>query len=291
MKNLKHILLYFLMLPAILIGTLAMISYGVPVSIWIQNLFIWLIGTVVCSILLIKNKKNARKARVYPALVIAALLILPFCFEGIDGVHRWLSFGPLTFYIASILLPLLIIQLGRLSRSHHPGYLIGIILFTFIILLLQPDAGQLTSFACGMAIILVKQVSNSFIKLLSLTLTAVFVILSWIFLDDLAPVPYVERIIFLVGDMGEFWLVAGIVSLILLFIPFVIRRNMISYSLGVYFLMTIIVTFMGNFPVPIMGYGTSPIIGYFIAVTWINRDRYSVPVSRDSRDRNPVPTS
>ena len=157
MKKLKHILLYFLMLPAILIGTLAMISYGVPFSIWIQNLFIWLIGTVVCSIILMKNKKKSRKVRIYPAVVITGLLILPFCFEGIEGVHRWLSFGPLTFYIASILLPLLIIQLGRLAAAgHHQGYLIGISLFTLVILFLQPDAGQLTSFACAMAIISVE---------------------------------------------------------------------------------------------------------------------------------------
>jgi hypothetical protein len=45
MNNLKGIVSYFLMFPAIFIGTLAMVSYGVPPSIWIQNIIIWILGT------------------------------------------------------------------------------------------------------------------------------------------------------------------------------------------------------------------------------------------------------
>ncbi|WP_251284647.1 hypothetical protein [Cytobacillus sp. AMY 15.2] len=102
-------------------------------------------------------------------------------------------------------------------------------------------------------------------------LCAVTVILSWIFIDDLAPVPYVEDIIFLVADLGIVWLILGILSLLLLLSPFFYygRSNIISLSLGVYFLITMIVTLFGHFPMPIMGYGISPMIGYFIAVSWI----------------------
>ena len=50
MNNLKDDISYFLMLPAIFIGTLAMVSYGVTSSIWIQNIIIWLIGTVLGSV-------------------------------------------------------------------------------------------------------------------------------------------------------------------------------------------------------------------------------------------------
>ena len=69
--------------------------------------------------------------------------------------------------------------------------------------------------------------------------------MSWAFLDDLAPVPYVEHIIFLVVDLGTVWLFLGVLSLILLLSPFFLYsdKNIISLSLGVYFLMTMIVTF------------------------------------------------
>ena len=37
--------------------------------------------------------------------------------------------------------------------------------------------------------------------------------------------------------------------------------------------MMMFVTFLGNFPMPIMGYGISPIIGYIIAITWLNNNK------------------
>ena len=37
--------------------------------------------------------------------------------------------------------------------------------------------------------------------------------------------------------------------------------------------MVMIVTLFGNFPMPIMGYGISPVIGYFIAITWLNNNK------------------
>ena len=37
--------------------------------------------------------------------------------------------------------------------------------------------------------------------------------------------------------------------------------------------MTMIVTLVGHFPMPIMGYGISPIIGYLIAITWLNKNK------------------
>ncbi|MDM5332992.1 hypothetical protein QUF56_07100 [Ureibacillus composti] len=39
--------------------------------------------------------------------------------------------------------------------------------------------------------------------------------------------------------------------------------------------MMLIVTLIGNFPMQIMGYGTSPIIGYLISITWLNKNKES----------------
>ena len=276
MKNLKSTISYFLMLPAIFLGTLAMISYGVTSSIWIQNLIIWIVGTVLGSVFIIKNKKkNISIGNFSYPIILVALLVLPFWFSDLDGVHRWLSFGPINLYIASIILPLLIIHLWKLALNNREHYVIGLTFITLVILLFHPDAGQLTAFACATAIILWKKISNRMIKLLSITLIVAFGIVSWVFLDDLAPVPYVEHIIFLVADLGNFWFILGVLSLLLLVCPFFFygEKNIISLSLGVYFLMMMIVTLFGNFPMPIMGYGISPIIGYLIAITWLNKNK------------------
>ncbi len=276
MKKLKGVISYFLMLPAIVLGALAMVSYGVTSSIWIQNIIIWIVGTVLSYVFIIRNKnKNISIGNFSYPITFVALLVIPFWFNGSAGVHRWLSFGPINLYIASIILPLLIIHLWQLALNNREHYVIGLTFVTLVILLFHPDAGQLTAFACASAIIFWKKNSNRVVKLLSIILIVVFCIVSWVFLDDLAPVPYVEHIIFLVADLGSFWFILGVLSLLLLLCPFFFygNINITSLSLGVYFLMTMIVTLFGNFPMPIMGYGISPIIGYLIAITWLNKNK------------------
>ena len=115
MNHFKKVTPYFLMLPAIVIGMLAMISYGVASSIWIQNILIWLVGTVLGFVFLIRNKeKRLNKGNLIYSIVIVVLLVLPFWFNDLDGVHRWLTIGPINLYIASMILPLLIIHLWKL---------------------------------------------------------------------------------------------------------------------------------------------------------------------------------
>ena len=46
-----------------------------------------------------------------------------------------------------------------------------------------------------------------------------------------------------------------------------------SMCVGLYFIIILISTFWGNFPVPLMGYGISPIIDYFIAITWYAKSK------------------
>jgi cell division protein FtsW (lipid II flippase) len=276
MNHFNKITPYFLMLPAILIGTFAMVSYGVTSSIWIQNILIWLVGTVLGFAFLNRNKeKRSSKGNLVYTIVIVALVVLPFWFNDLDGVHRWLIIGPINLYIASMILPLLIIHLWKLSLNNRERYAIGLIFMTLIILLFHPDAGQLTAFACAAAIILWKTIRKWMIRILSIIFTAALGVISWVALDGLAPVPYVEQIIYLVADLGIVWFILGILSLLLLLSPFFFygKKNIISLSLGVYYLIMMFATFFGNFPMPIMGYGISPIIGYIIAITWLNNNK------------------
>ncbi|WP_313235208.1 hypothetical protein [Sporosarcina ureae] len=270
----KSFMTYFLMFPSIFIGILAMISYGVTPSIWIQNILIWLLGTVLGFIYLVRsNRDNSSKGNSFHTIVMLALLVFPLLFNGIDDVQRWLPIGPINIYIASIILPLLIIHVWKLAINHHELHVIGITFFALVILLFQPDAGQVTAFACALVIILCKNIGNRSLKSIMLIFITAVVIISWVYLDDLAAVPYVEHIIFLVADMGKAWFILGILSLILLLFPFLFSSNATSgsLSLGIYFFMMMIVTFFGHFPMPVMGYGISPVIGYLIAITWVNK--------------------
>lgn len=67
--------------------------------------------------------------------------------------------------------------------------------------------------------------------------------------------------------MGIVWFFLGIASLIILPLPFIFSmpRNfkLPSLCLGIYFIGILISSQFGNFPIPLMGYGISPIFGYF----------------------------
>lgn len=272
--KLKDTISYFLMFPAILIGMLAMISYDVSLSIWMQNIIIWMVGSILGCVFLTKTKQiQFSKLIARRPIIMIALLIAPFWFNGLDGIHRWILIGPLNFYVASIVLPLLLINLWKLLENKHYVYIVGLNFVALIILLFQPDAGQVTAFACATTLLLWHKMNNKLLKLCNLIFTTTIVILSWIFLDDLAAVPYVEHILFIVKDMGIKWFIFGLMSLLLLLFPFFFNgnRTTISLTLGVYFLVMMLVTFFGHFPMPIMGYGISPIIGYIIAITYLNK--------------------
>lgn len=270
-RKLKNIIPYFFMCPAIFIGMIAMRSYGVSSSIWIQNIIIWILGSILGFVFFTNTKQNQFSKMIGPTIIV--LLIVPFWFNGTDGIHRWIQIGPLNFYVASIFLPILLIYLWKRLGNKHYIYVTGLNFVVLAILLFQPDAGQVTAFACATTILFWNKLNNKLLNLLNLTINTTTVILSWIFLDDLAAVPYVEHIIFLVKDMGVFWFILGLLSLLLLLFPFFFYRKVttISLTLGIYFLVMMFVTFFGHFPMPIMGYGISPIIGYLIAVTYLNK--------------------
>lgn len=275
MNHIKGIISYLLMLPAILIGIYTMVCYDVPRSIWVQNIIIWIIGFLIGSIFISRSRvKYKMGVHSRQTIIIVILLVLPFFFSGIDGIHRWVTVGPINIYITSIILPVLIFYIWKIAINNRQRNVLVLTFITLLILLLQPDAGQLSAFASATAIIFWKMIRSKTIKIISIATILLFVMVSWVFLDDLEPVSYVEDIIFLVAGLGNVWLIAGILSLVLLFIPFFIygKNNVISYSLGVYYFTMMIVTFIGNFPLPIMGYGISPIIGYFIAISLLHKD-------------------
>ena len=94
--------------------------------------------------------------------------------------------------------------------------------------------------------------------------------LSWLRRDPLAPAPHVEEI---VGLAGTFWpggAVVAIAALLLLPLTFLVARRDAGWrtrlALGVYVSVTCLAPFVGSFPVPVIGYGISPIVGYLLGV-------------------------
>ncbi|MFB7140385.1 FtsW/RodA/SpoVE family cell cycle protein [Gottfriedia sp. NPDC056225] len=275
MLNSKKINLLPLVLtiPAMIIGVIAMINNHVSPSIYGQNIVISIVGGIISFLVLLRGPKTLKnKTNIIVITCIFILLLLTFFDGGLQGVHRWLAIGPVRINIAFAFVPLLIIHLSNLMKSKAIWITFSFILFFTLLLYFQPDASQLTAFTIAISILLLGVKKHKKTQLLLFIIFILLIVYSWSHLDKLAPVSYVEDILSLVKDMGIGLLVIAIISLLILLMPFFFipptNAKLLSFSLGTYLAICILSSFFGNFPVPIIGYGTSPFIGYFIAMTW-----------------------
>ncbi len=262
--------LFIMPLPAIMIGALAMYRSNVPIAIWGQN-FLGLVIAFLLSNFLIRKTKIINNN--FTMLITITLLLFSFMDSGLEGVHRWISFGLIRFYVTSILLPVLIIKLWETAEKYNIWISTFITILVSVIITLQPDASQATAFVIPMSLILCPKINNNYLRYIVLGLFSLIVIWSWLHLDTLSPVPYVENIVKMVTNMGIGWFILGIISLVMLPLPFIIfppeKNKSLSICLGIYYTTILLSTMFGNFPVPLMGYGVSPILGYFIGLTWL----------------------
>jgi hypothetical protein len=208
-------------------------------------------------------------------IVSIAVLLWTLASHGVDGVHRWVFLGGLGLHASAIVAPLL---LALVARAPGPYLAIATAVATAIILALQPDAAQASAFAAGCAVLLLRdpkfgprEITGGLVALIGC------VLVSLVRPDPLTPVRHVEGIFEVVSARGAAWTLLATVVLLLLPMPYFLtwsrRRRSLTLALGVYVAMVAIAPAWGTFPVPIMGYGVSPILGYFIALAFAARDR------------------
>lgn len=270
---LRKLITFTLTIPSIAIGALAMYQNHVPFAIWGQNIGCLVLMSVI-SLLMITRKFNNTGNRYNQLLLPAAIiaLILTFANQGMEGVHRWISIGAVKLNVAMIVLPMILLELYQVLKIRGLTYTGVCAFIILLVLFFQPDASQLTGFAIPVMIMLSLNTGSKKIRLFITGVSVLFIALSWIRLDHLPPVNYVEKILMMVADMGGIWFVLGIISLAILPAPFILLppKNAVSVSryIGCYYIVILLSTLFGNFPVPLMGYGISPIVGYYLSLTW-----------------------
>jgi hypothetical protein len=272
-KSFKFLSL-FGVLPALLLGVFTMIYFNVPKSIWLLNLFF--VFTCI-TIGLISNRFFHLFSSINPKFIVLIsflLTLLPFLQEGIMNVHRWINIATFSVNIGLIISPIILIQISKIQNIFFSSFCF--VLFT-VIFILQPDASQVISFSVSASLLLINKIRSKTLKISLVSFVILAITISLLTLDNLKPVSYVENIIQMTGEIHSFFKLLAILSLLLLLLPFFIinenEKKHISFSLGVYFSTLLLTTFVGNFPVMIMGYGISPILGYFAAIIFlINHD-------------------
>lgn len=265
-------LLYLLApLPALAVGVLVMRASGVGVGAWAQNIAAWVIGMIACFAVARTRLPGRRPTGLHVvggvALgCLAATLLNP----GMQDVHRWVTLGPIRLHAAAILLPLLLAAVARLDRARNPVPALLLAIGAALVLVAQPDAAQATAFAAAAIVVLLPRGAGEASRFIGVIALLALAGLSWLRRDPLVEVPHVEGIVGLAAELGTAWGIAAVASLLLLPAPFFAARrgadDRLALALGVYVSVTILVTAVGAFPVPVLGYGASPIIGYFVAM-------------------------
>ena len=270
-------------LPALFVGVLVMQRSGVSSSIWGQQLAVGLILTIACVMISVRRRSTAdRKSQRWAVIAAAAaLLMLAFTLlnPGVNGVRRWISVGPVQLHAGFVALPVLIILASANSRSENSRalWITGVsIMIAAAVLGFQPDASQAIAFAIAVLVVLVQRRSTSRIDWIAAAVCVGASALALSRPDSLEAIPYVEGIVRLAALSGAAWLAAAIVALMLLPLPFVVHSmkhhdHHEGLGLAAYSVTVCIAAFVAPFPVPILGYGLSPILGYLVALGWIVR--------------------
>lgn len=260
--------------PALAMGVVVMRSAGLSTVLWSQNVAAAVLGALLCVAAAARTRRRPPASTAAPWLVVvgAAALAATFVSPGIEGVHRWVGIGPLRLHVAAALLPAMLAVLyeaggGRRTAVYGP-IMVALALFA------QPDAAEASAFAVAWAIIAGarRRAGETSGALVVLALGAATLFRS----DPLGPVPYVEGILRLAQTQSAGRAVTGGLSLLLLPLPFLLdaSQRWLGAAVAAYWLCILLAASVGNYPVPLMGYGAAPILGYYFGATeFVKRSR------------------
>jgi hypothetical protein len=255
-------------LAAVAAGCIIMQASDVSPASWMRNLAAWLVGALLAGGIVARGQsRNAAMA----ILAVASLaLAITFVMPPQEGVHRWMDIGPLHINAAGLMLPIAIVALGQVGIWSKVG--LGASAIFAALLLMQPDASQLTGFAVAAAILLVRAPAPAAHTAGAVAALLVAAALVWTRPDPLQPVPEVEQI-FQLGTRlsSELALLAAAALAAAALSPLTIGRTAgdrkdVGLALAAYFVAVALAPLFGWFPVPLVGLGMSAIVGYWLAL-------------------------
>ncbi|MDC0714407.1 hypothetical protein POL68_38485 [Stigmatella sp. ncwal1] len=266
-----HLTLFLLApLPAILLGAAVANAGASSARAFLPNVLACLLGGA-CALGFLRLSRAGRDRALHGmAIATFIALVATLVSPGIEGVHRWLSIGPVRLNASAAFLPWI---LAGMSASHPAVRKTSAVLAlgAQLIHLAQPDAAQASALAGGALALLVGNHLFGVAPRMALGgLMAVLAGFTWTRVDPLPAVDHVERILFLAAARGPEWIGATLaVGALVLLVFLHAARNphpahaRAAIGFGLYTALTLAVTFFGNFPVPWMGAGAGPVLGWY----------------------------
>lgn len=284
--------LLLLALPSLL-GSVLLMSYAqVGTGLLLQQILLGLMG---CAFVWWRTSERTeaamrrraerdpqQRSRTRVALISLGLIAIGLCLCIVmaqiqhtvgqaSSPARWLKIASLRLYFAGLIMPASLLLIAVLFWIRRQAYLATSLLSITIAasLVAQPDASQITAFSLGVIFIIWhSSVSMRLKSATSLALVAICV-WTWLQADPLQPVPYVEGVIQLaatagVGAMLLALLSVTIIPLGLFFIAIKFRISVLI-PIALYYVVIMICAYLGLTPMPLLGFGAGPVLGYFLA--------------------------
>lgn len=267
-------------MPAGLSGLAIMALYGSRPAMLLMNFGAMVIGFVsgpgVSSAMISGAKRR-------PSIMVGAILILlalTFVDAGLDGVHRWLRLGPLRLHPSALSIPLLLLQLVLLLAERRwiaTLLIFGLVMFFHVA---QPDAGQATALAVAGLVVAALRDQPIWSRITFAGVGILGAGAAWLRPDPLHGVPMVEDIVPEAFAMHAGVGIAAVVALALLpMSAFAFARcfevshpaRVYGFVLVAYFLASVVVVGVGEFPTPVLGFGASPMLGAIWGLAILSR--------------------
>lgn len=245
----------FAPLPAIAIGAAIAALHGVAWTAYAPNVVA--LGVGLALTFTVRRAAAAAWMPALAALAIAATLLAP----GLDGVHRWIGVGGLLLNASAALAPWILLGLGADDRRARTRASVAALVVQ-VVHLAQPDAGQATALGAGMLPLLLARAREDRaarpVALASVLLAGA----AWLRRDPLPAVDHVERILGLAWSSGALTTAAALAAIVALFVSLPFPLPFVRAA-GLYLGAAFAVTFLGNFPVPVLGAGAGPVLGWY----------------------------
>lgn len=253
-------------LPAVALGVWAMMMDGVSPVLWGQQ-------AAAFAVFAALGLLRGRGKRIPASVCAAAFLFVmaaSFFFPGAGGARRWLDLGVFNVNAAMLVLPALIALIDDMECP-YPA-----LLGAAVILALQPDASQLTALAAAAIPLVWGGRKNPVLP--AVCLLALAACMAWGFgvPVDLEPAAYCEGVLGMLKVRSFLLMVLGAAALALIPAYFLyggfVTKQPRMLRLAAYYAVMMLFGVSGEYPVPFMGFGLSPIAGYFLAYLFMTQE-------------------
>lgn len=251
--------------PGVVLGVWLLRMADAPRSVQTLHIVVTVVSMAIQAIMVRLRPLRSISDVQWLPFFLAASLFIPLVI-GTGTPARWLVLGDVRLYLAAVVLPLVLFLLD--APSHTLATHATAVTTAAIALVLQPDASQLTAFALGMLALLVPAALPRPVRLGLCGMLLGTAVVAWRMPDPLVPVRYVEGVFALAAEASSLAFVGAVVSAALPVAAFVwaarVNRSSGTFAVAVYYAALFALAPWQITPVPLLGFGAGPILGYFL---------------------------